>query len=705
MPLAPGDVYSGLVIDRLLGAGPVGTVYLAATEAGIPVALKILRAEASSDAGLVQRLRRSAAVVSALNDPDVARVVDIGNRNERVWVATEYISGLDAGRLLRRRFPTGIPESAALTIASRVARILDHAHMRELVHGAVRPTNILLRDPFSKNFQIVVTDFGHYRDDAGQHARYVAHRYVAPEVLNGAGASEYSDQFSLAATIFEILTGEPPFTDTTRIVTGDGYLQFRADRLTGKVSDAEHIRSVFTRAFSFDPRDRFASCDGFVRALTPRQTTTATPAPHPISSPRRPQPPQTFDSQAPRAAAPADDAEPRTGRSVIWPAAAAIVVAVVLTVAAVVLGKPKPEPAPSQAAGVPDTAATITAAAVPPPCTKLQAAVSELTLRQKLAQLLMVGVNSIDDARAVVADYGVGGVFVASWTQLGMLTDGSLRELQADQRPLPLAVSVDEEGGRVQRLKSLLGEQDSARNLAAAHTPLQQVHDIAFQRGTQMRAWGITVDFAPVVDITDDDANTVIGDRSFGDDPSTVIAYAGAYASGLRDAGLLPVLKHFPGHGRASGDSHKGGVTTPPLSSLMDRDLIPYRELSTAQPVAVMVGHMQVPDLTGTDPASLSPAAYALLRSGRYGGPPFTGLVYTDDLSSMGAITQRYTVPEAVLKALSAGADVALWVSTDQVPEVLDRLEAAVNNRELDVARVDAALKNVAISKDPQLSC
>ncbi len=145
-----------------------------------------------------------------------------------------------------------------------------------------------------------------------------------------------------------------------------------------------------------------------------------------------------------------------------------------------------------------------------------------------------------------------------------------------------------------------------------------------------------------------------------------VTEYAGAYARGLRDAGLLPVLKHFPGHGHGSGDSHTGGVVTPPLADLQNNDLIPYRTLVAQAPVAVMVGHLQVPGLTGSDPASLSPAAYNLLRSGGYGGPPFAGVVFTDDLSSMAAINERYGVAEAVLRALQAGADVALWVTTDR---------------------------------------
>ena len=175
----------------------------------------------------------------------------------------------------------------------------------------------------------------------------------------------------------------------------------------------------------------------------------------------------------------------------------------------------------------------------------------------------------------------------------------------------------------------------------------------------------------------------MIGDRSFGSDPAEVTEYAGAYAQGLRDAGVLPVLKHFPGHGHGSGDSHTGGVVTPPLADLQNNDLIPYRTLIAQAPVAVMVGHMQVPGLTGSDPASLSPAAYALLRSGGYGGPPFNGPVFTDDLSSMRAINERFGVAEAALRALQAGADVALWVTTGEVPAVLDRLEKALTAGEL----------------------
>ncbi|WP_221044831.1 glycoside hydrolase family 3 N-terminal domain-containing protein [Mycobacterium senriense] len=344
------------------------------------------------------------------------------------------------------------------------------------------------------------------------------------------------------------------------------------------------------------------------------------------------------------------------------------------------------------------------AAPAPPVCADPSAVPATLGIRDKLAQLLMVGVKNADDARAVVNGYHVGGIFIGSWTDLSIFK-GPLAEIAAKAGPLPLAVSVDEEGGRVSRLKSLIGTSPSPRELAQTQT-VQQVHDLAADRGKKMRDLGITVDFAPVVDVSDEPDDAVIGNRSFSADPAKVTDYAGAYAQGLRDAGLLPVLKHFPGHGHGSGDSHTGGVVTPPLDDLQNNDLVPYRTLVASPPVGVMVGHLQVPGLTGDAPASLSPEAVQLLRNGvGYKGPPFTGPVFSDDLSSMAAISDRYGVSEAVLRSLRAGVDVALWVTTDEVPAVLDRLQQAVASGDLPAKQVDESLVRVATMKGPSPSC
>jgi beta-N-acetylhexosaminidase len=327
-----------------------------------------------------------------------------------------------------------------------------------------------------------------------------------------------------------------------------------------------------------------------------------------------------------------------------------------------------------------------------------------IPLRDKLAQLLMVGVRNGDDAKAVVTTYHVGGIFIGSWTDMSMLGPNLDKDLSASTA-LPLAVSVDEEGGRVARLSKLIGPAPSARVLAQTQTP-EQVYGLALDRGHKMRGLGITVDFAPDVDVTNAPDDTVIGDRSFSSDPAKVTEYARQYARGLRDAGLLPVIKHFPGHGHGSGDSHTGGVTTPPLSQLQNDDLIPYRALVTEAPIGAMVGHLQVPELTGDEPASVNRAAVQLLRTGTgYHAPAFDGPIFSDDLSSMLAIKDRYSVPDAVLKTLQAGTDVALWVTTDEVPAVLDRLEKAVAAGELAVAGVDASVQRIAKVKGHKADC
>src|SRR6201987_1265145 len=229
-------------------------------------------------------------------------------------------------------------------------------------------------------------------------------------------------------------------------------------------------------------------------------------------------------------------------------------------------------------------ASSLPAKAIPPArpaCGDPATLLAAMSNRDKLAQLLMVGVRNGDDAKAVVTDHHVGGIFIGSWTDLSMLTNGLVKTLSASTA-LPVAVSVDEEGGRVAGLSSLIGPAPSARVLAQTHTA-DEVYGIALDRGHRMRGLGITVDFAPDVDVTDAPDDTVIGDRSFSADPQKVVEYARQYARGLHDADVLPVLKHFPGHGHGSGDSHTGSViVTPPLQQLQNDDLVPYRELLNA---------------------------------------------------------------------------------------------------------------------------
>lgn len=379
-------------------------------------------------------------------------------------------------------------------------------------------------------------------------------------------------------------------------------------------------------------------------------------------------------------------AAPLLGGVLIGLLAAGVVVAV----------RPAGVAAPAAAAGT--SAVAPSPAAPPDPLAACLSAADALTPRDRLAQRLVVGVDAADPDAAVdvVRATQVGGIFIGG-NATALLRNKALDRVQ-DASRTPLAVSVDDEGGRVQRVDRLDGALPSARRMAARNTP-EEVRALAQTRGEALAARGVTVDFAPVVDVGRQPANSVIGDRAFSDDPAVVARYAGAFADGLRAAGVLPVLKHFPGHGRASGDSHRGRVATPPLADLRATDLRPYAELLSDEKVAVMVGHLDVPGLTDGLPTSLTPATYRLLRDD-YG---FDGLVVTDDLGAMKAVTETFTLPEAVQKALVAGADQALWSSGAQdaaaVGSLLDGLEKALADGRLDPTVNDRAAARVLHAK------
>ncbi len=324
------------------------------------------------------------------------------------------------------------------------------------------------------------------------------------------------------------------------------------------------------------------------------------------------------------------------------------------------------------------------------------AVIASWPLEQRMAQLLMVGVDSRsgDEANELVGRYGVGGIFIGG-EATGIFRDGSLARLSSPAA-VPALVAVDEEGGRVQRIDRLAGPIPSARVMGQTMTSAQ-VHDIGLERGRALRNVGVTMDLAPVVDVSNQGSGQVIGDRSFSNDAGVVSEYAGAFASGLREAGVIPVLKHFPGHGHATGDSHRQAAVTPPLGDLQAVDLVPYRRLLTEPQFGVMIGHLDVPGLTAPgEPASISPGAVNDFLRTQLG---YRGFVITDDLSEMEAIRRSYGVPEAARRALAAGGDMALFVDSAQLPDVLRHLVDAVGSNRLDETQVNQSVLRVLAVK------
>ncbi len=307
------------------------------------------------------------------------------------------------------------------------------------------------------------------------------------------------------------------------------------------------------------------------------------------------------------------------------------------------------------------------------PCPTMAAAVRRWPVRRQVAQLLGVGIRQGDLAVAGrrAAAEGIGTILVT-----GVGPDGDdLRRLLDDVRSaggaVPPMFAVDQEGGSVQVLRPVLGRSASARRAARSGAA-----SFAADRAAQaeaVRALGFDVLLAPVLDVTAS-ARGVIADRAISGDPSVVASLGAVWAEAVRAAGMVPVVKHWPGHGGTDIDTHRRRGLLPPLDVLARTDLPPFDAVMAAGPVAVMIGHLEVPGLTGDLPASVSAnAMIGELRVKR----GFRGLVMTDSLS-MGSINLRWPEPLAAVRAVSAGADVALFATLPDWTAVLDALERAV---------------------------
>jgi beta-N-acetylhexosaminidase len=323
------------------------------------------------------------------------------------------------------------------------------------------------------------------------------------------------------------------------------------------------------------------------------------------------------------------------------------------------------------------------------------------TPEQKLRQLAVVGFNAksatATPARlATLARGGYGGFMVLG----NYPTTDSLAPVRARMDAIQTAtakkelrpfLAVDEEGGAVQRLRAL-GTLPSAREFGkqtpSAITKTMSAH------AAKVKQLGFNIDFGPVLDL-DDRSTGVIATRSFGTDPVAVWASANAYATGLSAGGLLPVFKHFPGHGTADGDSHKLLPKTKPLTTLEKGELLVFQQAVNSGARMIMVGHLIVPGLStnATTPTSTDPATYKLLRSMK-----FDGVAITDALD-MQALEIHGDTAGRAMATLNAGADLYLMGTPDGVEKVVAQLAANVKAGKLSAARVDESLRRVVCLK------
>lgn len=281
--LANGDVFAGYVIDRQLGRGGMGSVYLA-KHPRLPrmTALKLLNREMFFDKEVRARFEREADLVARLDHPNIVTVYDRGLEDEQLWISMQYIDGIDAASV----DPQKLPPERAVQIIAETAAALDYAHGMGVMHRDVKPANILLaRSTGGRGERVYLTDFGiaRLRDDTGhltQTGTFTATlAYASPEQLTGADLDHRSDQYSLACSLYWLLTGNGPFTSTNPAGVIQGHLQSPPPSpSTARAGLPPALDAVLAKAMAKRPDDRFVSCSEFAEAAKQALSSPSSPA-------------------------------------------------------------------------------------------------------------------------------------------------------------------------------------------------------------------------------------------------------------------------------------------------------------------------------------------------------------------------------------------------------------------------------------------
>ncbi len=321
-----------------------------------------------------------------------------------------------------------------------------------------------------------------------------------------------------------------------------------------------------------------------------------------------------------------------------------------------------------------------------------------LTLEEKVGQMVMVGIDGEllrDDERRIIEENHVGGVIlfkrnIQNAEQMLSLVN-ELKGVNSANK-IPLFLSIDEEGGIVTRMPDELRKLPSSGELGEAGDS-----ELSFQIGNllgqELKAFGLNMNFAPVLDIDSNPDNPVIGRRAFGKEPGIVSQLGVQTMKGIREQNVIPVVKHFPGHGDTSVDSHLGLPSLEhDLQKLTDFELKPFAAAIENNAEVVMIGHLLLSKIDPHYPASFSKAVITdLLREKM----DFGGVVITDDLT-MEAVMKHYQLGVAAVESIKAGGDLVLVChSLENEKQVLDALLSAVKEGEIPLSRVDESVYRI----------
>jgi beta-N-acetylhexosaminidase len=325
-----------------------------------------------------------------------------------------------------------------------------------------------------------------------------------------------------------------------------------------------------------------------------------------------------------------------------------------------------------------------------------------VSIRRDIGQLLigsLPGTTVPSDLRTLAREFQLGGIILFS---RNIEAPEQVAELSHDAQQLstesPLWISVDQEGGRVARLRAPFTEWPPMATLGRSGDAAL-ARRFAAALAAELKAVGITLDYAPVLDIHTNPKNPVIGDRALAETADMVATLGAAIISGLQDNGVAACGKHFPGHGDTSVDSHFDlPIVEHPPDRLRCVEFVPFREAIRAGVAFIMTAHVLVPSLDEEKPATLSGRIVRALLREELG---YQGVILSDDLE-MKAIAKTYAVPDAAVQAIAAGCDGILICSGDIEVQAatLEALVHAVESGRISYKRLDDALTRQRRAKE-----
>lgn len=333
----------------------------------------------------------------------------------------------------------------------------------------------------------------------------------------------------------------------------------------------------------------------------------------------------------------------------------------------------------------------------------IQKIIGKMTLDEKIGQLMILGINgfTIDDhTKEMIEKYNISGFIlfkynIADENQTLELLN-SLKEVNLIN-PIPLFLSIDEEGGRVSRLPSSFIKLPAAKRIGDINDK-----DISLEYGKiigkRLKSLGFNMNFGPVLDVNSNPENPVIGDRAFGSSSKTVVDNGIQVMKGIKSENIIAAVKHFPGHGDTNMDSHVDlPVIEKDLNDLQKIELVPFKESIKQGIDTIMIGHILFPKLDSQYPATLSKEVVTGLLREKLS---YEGLIISDDMT-MGAIIKNYTIEEAAIKFLKAGGDLLLIChGYENHVKIINRIKEEVNKGSISEDELDEKLYRIIQIKE-----